>query len=664
LLSGGKLKKLSIFVAGFFLLIIYTSEVYANTKGSFLSMGTGARALGMGSAFCAVADDADAVYWNPAGLAFLSKPEITGLHINLWEDTLYDSLNYAHPINGIGTFGVGVIRLSTDEIEKRESPLDAATTFSDTQTAFFLTYGKNIYKTVFGGINLKAINQKIDNYSDSGWGMDIGLLWNVNANFSTGINLQNALAPTLKLKIVEEKYPLNAKVGVAYHLFNVLPRHNNKITLAIDVDKTEGFTTKQHYGLEYWIENRFALRGGYREDNLTGGLGVRYRNFQCDYAFAPHELGETHRFSFTARFGFSLEEKGRKVQQKEQKKKRIKAKKYYKEGEEKAKAGSYQEAVDIWKKEAFPWARMGGDEKLESKIKKSIEGAEKEINKEKQARFFSKGMRFIQEGECLKAYRKFKQVLKINPLYKDAILQVAEAKKRIFEAVSPGGKARLHFEEGLNSYATGRYNTTIKEWKKALALEPELKELNNYIEKVKQERERLIPTPVRLGDRHYQNKEYLQAIKEWEQALAFNPESEAIKKRIIQARKKIRYLTQRQLARGKKELKAKNMNKALEKFLSVLKMEPENQEAKKYISLIRKKLKKTKKQKQDISKSVTASQQEKPQKTDVLLKQAEDYYFQYRYEKAIEILEQILKVEPTNKQAQSFLERVRKVKGK
>ncbi len=648
----------------FILFIGYGNDVYANTKGSFLTMGTGARALGMGSAFCAVTDDADAVYWNPAGLVFLFKPEITGLHISLWEDTLYDSLNYAHPINKIGTFGAGVIRLSTDEIEKRESPLDQAVTFSDTQTAFFLAYGRNIYKTVFGGINLKAINQKIDSYSDTGWGMDVGLLWNVTANFSTGLNLQNALTPILKLKVVEEKYPLNAKFGVAYHLFNVLPRHNNKITLAIDVDETEGLTTKQHYGLEYWIENRFALRGGYSENNLTGGLGVRYRNFQCDYAFAPHELGETHRFSFTARFGISLEEKGRRVQQRERKKKKIKAEKCYKEGQKKAKAGSYQEAVNIWDKEALPWARMGGDEKLENKIKERIKESEKEINKEKQAEFFSKGMRFIREGDCLRAYRKFKQVLKINPLYKDAILQAAEAKKRILGAVSLSEKAKFHFEEGLNSYTTGRYNTTIKEWKKALVLEPEFEGLNNYIEKVKQERERLIPTPVRLGDRHYQNKEYLQAIKEWEQVLKANPESEAMKKRIIQARKKIRSLTQKQLAQGKRELKAKNLNKAIVKFLSVLKMDPENQEAKKYVSLIRKKLKETKQQKQDIPKGVTVFYQGKTEKIDVLFKKAEDFYFQYRYEKAIEILEQILKVEPTNKQAQSFLERVRKVKGK
>ena len=658
------MKKFSFFIVTFFLFISYSNGLYANTKGSFLTMGTGACALGMGSAFCAVTNDADAVYWNPAGLTFLSKPEITGLHINLWEDTLYDSLNYAHPINKIGTFGVGVIRLSTDEIEKRESPLDEATTFSDTQTAFFLAYGRNIYKTVSGGINLKAINQKIDTCSDTGWGMDIGLLWDVTANFSTGINLQNALAPTLKLKVVEEKYPLNAKFGAAYRLFNVLPRHDNKITLAIDVDETEGLTTKQHYGLEYWIENKFVLRGGYSEDNLTGGLGVSYRNFQCDYAFAPHELGETHRFSFTARFGFSLEEKGRRVQRKERKKKRIKAEKCYKEGQERANAGSYWEAVDIWKKEALPWARMGGDEKLESKIEERIKEAEKEINKEKEAKFFSKGIRFIQEGEYLKAYRKFKQVLKINPLYKDAILESEEVKKRMLGAVTLGGKAKFHFEEGLNSYATGRYNTTIKEWKKALVLEPEFKELNNYIEKVKKEGERLIPTPVRLGDRHYQNKEYLQAIKKWEQALEADPESEAIKKRIIEARKKMRYLTQKQLAQGKKELKAKKLNKALEIFLSVLKIEPENQKAKKYVSLIRKKLKKTEKEKQSVSKSVTDSQQGESEKIDVLLKKAEDYYFQYRYEKCIEILEQILKVEPTNKQAQSFLERVKKVKGK
>ena len=658
------MKKFTLFVMGFISLIICADNVDANTKGSFLTMGTGARALGMGSAFCAVADDANAVYWNPAGLTFLSKPEVTGLHINLWEDTLYDSLNYVHPFAELGTFGVGIIRLSTGEIEKREGPLAQVSTFSDTQIAFLAAYSRNISKAISAGINFKAINQKIDIYSDTGWGIDVGFLWNINANISTAVNFQNALSPVLKLKSVEEKYPLNAKIGVAYHLCNVLPRHNNKIILAVDVDETEGLTTKQHYGLEYWIENRFALRGGYNEDNLTAGLGVKYRNFNCDYAFAPHQLGETHRFSFTTRFGSSLEEEGRKVQQEERKGKKIQAEKYYKEGQKRAKEKCYQEAVDIWKKEALPWTRMSGDEKLESKIKESIKEIEKEINKEREVRFFAGGIRFIQEGEYLKAYKKFKQVLKINPLYKDAILQAEEVKNKMIGTVNLGEKAKFHFERGLNIYASGRYNDTIIEWKKILIINPGFKKLNEYIEKVRQEKQKRIPIPVRLGDRHYQNKEYLQAIKEWEQALGDNPGSEAIKKRIIQAGKKIRGLIQEQLVEGRRELRAKNLNKAIEKFVSVLKLDAGNQEAKKGIALARKKLKKIKKNKQHISESSPVSQQIDYKKIDNLLKKAEDYYFENRYEKSIEVLTEILNLDPTNEQALKFLARVKKVKGK
>ena len=50
------------------------------TGFAFLKLGVGARAMGMGSAYVAIADDPTALYWNPAGLASVTKTQVTAMH--------------------------------------------------------------------------------------------------------------------------------------------------------------------------------------------------------------------------------------------------------------------------------------------------------------------------------------------------------------------------------------------------------------------------------------------------------------------------------------------------------------------------------------------------------------------------------------------------------
>ncbi|MDI6752590.1 MAG: hypothetical protein QME07_07080, partial [bacterium] len=59
--------------------MVLGAGAYASEKGeksaAFLKMGAGARASGMAGAYCAIADDSSACYWNPAGLVQLSQKE-------------------------------------------------------------------------------------------------------------------------------------------------------------------------------------------------------------------------------------------------------------------------------------------------------------------------------------------------------------------------------------------------------------------------------------------------------------------------------------------------------------------------------------------------------------------------------------------------------------
>ncbi|HPT47104.1 MAG TPA: UPF0164 family protein, partial [Candidatus Rifleibacterium sp.] len=90
------MKKLltTLFMAALSLSTMSTAHAEsAGQAGAYLKMGVGARALGMGSAFTAVADDSTASFWNPAGLARLEKSEGSFMHADLTMDREYNFFN-------------------------------------------------------------------------------------------------------------------------------------------------------------------------------------------------------------------------------------------------------------------------------------------------------------------------------------------------------------------------------------------------------------------------------------------------------------------------------------------------------------------------------------------------------------------------------------------
>src|SRR5258708_542635 len=86
--------------------------------GQFLRIGAGARGPGMGGAFSPVADDATAIYWNPAGLATLEKKEVSLGYNAYFKDTAAQFLGYSHPMSK-GTLGVGASLFGVKNIDKR-----------------------------------------------------------------------------------------------------------------------------------------------------------------------------------------------------------------------------------------------------------------------------------------------------------------------------------------------------------------------------------------------------------------------------------------------------------------------------------------------------------------------------------------------------------------
>ena len=105
-----------LFLSGVMSSVHAGSFVTAKYGGDFLAVGVGARALGMGGTYVAVAQDGIAAYWNPAGLAQLNYPQINAMHSERFAGIVkYDYLGVCSPYSSHSSVGISLIRLGVDQ---------------------------------------------------------------------------------------------------------------------------------------------------------------------------------------------------------------------------------------------------------------------------------------------------------------------------------------------------------------------------------------------------------------------------------------------------------------------------------------------------------------------------------------------------------------------
>jgi len=273
---------------------------------SFLDIGVGARALGMGGAYTALADDANALYWNPAGLSKLEKREFTASHAELLESTRLDFLAYAHPTSR-GTFVAGMTYLSHGKIDGRDSQGRPTAGFDASDTAVSAGYARKLDFAQVGA-SFKYIRSHIGSTEAQTVAADIGARRELGG-LTVGAALRN-LGPGLKFQDQRNDLPLRLAAGAAYKFVG------GHAAAAELVNGPRGAGTNASFGGEYQAVKSFYLRTGYTTQTaitggsgfdaargLTMGLGLRNEKWSLDYAVLPSgELGRSHRFSLATRF--------------------------------------------------------------------------------------------------------------------------------------------------------------------------------------------------------------------------------------------------------------------------------------------------------------------------------------------------------------------------
>ncbi len=286
-----------------------------SSAAQFLSLGFGARALGMGEAYTAVADDISSVYYNPAGLAGGDAGrEVSFSHAWHVQDTAVSQLAYMRR-----PYAFLVTYFSAGDLEGRDDAGSPTGDFTARDLALQASRGVRL-GPLLAGASAKLISQRIKTSGATSFAADLGLLYRFEGSpYSLGAALTNF---GTKVKFEEESYPLplKFKAGAAAAL------SEGRLLLALDAEFPNDAPAAARVGAEYKGVEGIALRLGYRTytkgqrdavlaegfggvsgvSSMYGffaGVGFAYAGFTLDYALLPYgDLGSAHRFSLGMKF--------------------------------------------------------------------------------------------------------------------------------------------------------------------------------------------------------------------------------------------------------------------------------------------------------------------------------------------------------------------------
>src|SRR5882672_12002483 len=271
---------------------------------AFLKLGVGARPMGMGSAYVALADDPTAVYWNPAGLGGAEGAQVTVMH-NEWIQDFRQEFAAVSRSIGKGALGFGISGFYTSELEKRDDVGNLIGHFGFNDFAVTGAYARRLPRGGAAGMAVKFIREMIDQETATAVAFDLGgRLPLGRSGVSLGAAVQNLGGDA---KFITESFPLPRTVRGGAAITRSIPSVEGSGTLSAEFRKAKGEDSRFQIGGELGVKRHVALRAGakfgYDEESMSFGRGLTQHRWAFDYALVPlsSNLGTTHFVSVSAR---------------------------------------------------------------------------------------------------------------------------------------------------------------------------------------------------------------------------------------------------------------------------------------------------------------------------------------------------------------------------
>lgn len=288
------------------------------STAQFLKIGVGGRAAAMGDAFIAIADDASALYWNPAGLVFSKRNEVIFAHNEWVADIKHEFVGASFVLSSNDVIGVSLTALHMDDMEVTTEvmPFGTGEYFSFGDIALSLTYSRRMTEQFSFGGSIRYIEETLDRLKMRGFMIDLGTLYYTglgSTRFAVAItNFGNELSPDGEVTLFDRSKksnwqsfspPTMFRIGFAFEPYQ---NQTHRVTSSVQLNHPNDNSENVSFGSEYAWKEILYLRGGYKlnvdEQDFTMGAGVKVpvgiAEVTFDYAFSKFaRLGSAHRLT-------------------------------------------------------------------------------------------------------------------------------------------------------------------------------------------------------------------------------------------------------------------------------------------------------------------------------------------------------------------------------
>ncbi len=302
---------------------VYPQNANLGTAGAqFLKIPVGGRASALGGAFVSNANDASAVFWNPAGITSVKSSGLLFAYSQWWATVQLNHAAYVQSLEDIGTFAVSATILSMDamDVTTEDQPEGTGETFDAGDLMIGVSYARKLTEDFGVGITAKFVQQRIWNEKATGVAFDIGTQYRIGfrdltigmsmMNFGGDmsydgldlavdypVNPKNITTRMAPAHLTPDDYPLplHFQVGISMSPYM---SDDFSVLVAADVTHPNDNQERLNAGIELTIMKQFFLRGGYRfgydTDRASFGAGVAAplggANLTFDYSYMTYDL--------------------------------------------------------------------------------------------------------------------------------------------------------------------------------------------------------------------------------------------------------------------------------------------------------------------------------------------------------------------------------------